>query len=307
MISKEQLSYWAKSPIATKYSYTYEQVKNALLKYLPDIAQKNHWYSITSSSYEVYLQWSYANSTNINWESDVDIVIELNSIFNYNIDQLTEVEKSTFHEHFSTSSQYKFSEFKKDVKESLSIYFLENIEYKNKCLLIPKNTLRVNADIIPCFSYRKYWRFSYYSTEKYVEWIQFFNTENWKKITNFPKAHKKNCSILNQDTEWNFKSMVRILKNIKKILIENNIIDKKSVCSYFIENLLYNCTPPCYDWTYHDQIIKIFQYLFDSDSQWRLGNFLCANWQDLLFSEDKWNLEDAKNFIYRSADYYLNN
>jgi len=65
MITEEQLNIWSKAPIATKYKYTHEQIRKALDKYISDISIKNNNYRINTSDYDVYLQGSYANSTNI--------------------------------------------------------------------------------------------------------------------------------------------------------------------------------------------------------------------------------------------------
>ncbi|WP_407377187.1 nucleotidyltransferase domain-containing protein, partial [Methanobrevibacter sp.] len=45
---------------------------------------------------DIYLQGSYGNNTNIEDESDVDIVIEMNKVYYYNIDSLTTIEQEKF-------------------------------------------------------------------------------------------------------------------------------------------------------------------------------------------------------------------
>lgn len=307
MISEQQLQKWAFAPIATKYKYTHERIREALSQYLPDVAKRNHGFSISSSDYEVYLQGSYANKTNINIESDVDVVIELTSIFSYNIDQLTEEEKRSFHSCYPSSSKYKFDQFKKDVYGSLQKYFSSvTIEFANKSLKIPKNNLRVNADVIPAFHHRKYGRFSFYTINQYVPGIKFYNSETNKLIINYPKEHKKNCEALNHDTENKFKDSVRVFKNIKKSLKDKGEINDNLAPSYFIENLIYNCPAHVFNGSYQTISFNILQNVLNDIENKSLRYYKCANGQDLLFlSNNMWNENDAKIFILKSANLML--
>jgi len=99
--------------------------------------------------------------------------------------------------------------------------------------------------------------------------------------------------------------MVRIFKNLKRELVENRKIDEEIASSYFIENLIYNCTSHCFNGSFSNCTIQIFQFLLDAIKQDRLKSFICANEQDMLFSEKSWNLENAQKFIYESANFYL--
>ena len=307
MISEQQLNTWASAPAATKYKYTHEEIRKALAAYLPNLAKHNHNYEIKPDNYELYLQGSYANSTNITGDSDVDLVIELTSIFSYDIDQLTDDEKKDFHAYYSSPSTYKFAQFKKDVFDSLQKYFSKTtICYGKKSLKIPKNTLRVNADVVPSFHHRKYGRFTYYLTDQYVSGIKFFNTNTNELIINYPKEHKKNCEALNHDTQGKFKDSVRIFKNFRKKLRQNGQINKDLAPSYFIENLIYNCPAPVFNGSYQTIIINILQNILNDSQNKSLEYYKCANGQDLLFlSNNSWELDKANIFISKCADLML--
>lgn len=307
MISEQQLQTWASAPAASKFKYTHEEVRKALASYLPDFAKSNHGYELKNENYEVYLQGSYANSTNITGESDVDIVIELNSIFSYDIDQLTDEEKQTFHSFYSNPSQYKFAQFKKDVFASLKKYFSKTtLEYGAKSLKIPKNSSRVNADVIPAFHHRKYGRFTYYTIDQYVSGIKLYNTETNELIINYPKEHKKNCEALNHDTEGKFKDSIRIFKNLRKQLKQKNEIDDSLAPSYFIENLIYNCPAPTFNGSYQSIVINILQNVLNDSENGSLQYYKCANGQDMLFlSKHTWNTDDAMSFIAKCANLVL--
>jgi tRNA nucleotidyltransferase (CCA-adding enzyme) len=66
-----QLKTWSNLPDPGRSAETYNSIKNAL-------AASTSLYKYT---YDVYLQGSYANSTNIRADSDVDVVVELTSVF----------------------------------------------------------------------------------------------------------------------------------------------------------------------------------------------------------------------------------
>jgi predicted nucleotidyltransferase len=48
---------------------------------------KNVLKNINDFNYDVFIQGSYANKTNIPGDSDVDVIINLNDIFNHNINE----------------------------------------------------------------------------------------------------------------------------------------------------------------------------------------------------------------------------
>ena len=68
-IPESQLDTWSHLGSITQSSTTYNTIKNALEAAENPYAGKN---------YNVFLQGSYGNNTNIYAESDVDIVIKLN-------------------------------------------------------------------------------------------------------------------------------------------------------------------------------------------------------------------------------------
>ncbi|MCD4704490.1 nucleotidyltransferase [bacterium] len=306
MISEEQLKKWASAPDSVEMArikYTHEEIRKALSKYLPveDIKTK---FNLSNFQYDVYLQGSYANSTNISYDSDVDVVIELQSVFSYDLSNLAIDEKSEFSKVYPDSSLYTFEQFKKDVHEALNQYFGVEIVYDKKCLKIPKNTDRVNADVIPCFEHKKYERFTFYTRNKYIPGIKFYNTDTNEKIINYPKRHLNNCEAKNKDTEAKFKDTVRVFKNFNKKLKLKNILDDKTAPSYFIENMIYNCSAHTFNGSYTDIVLKNFQYWTNDIENGRFRHYICANEQDLLFNDNTWNIDDAVKFISSSINLF---
>jgi len=307
MISEQQLNNWAQAPSPTemeKIKRTREIIENKIRTHLP-IAEIKKKYGLDSFVFpEIYLQGSYANSTNIRFDSDVDIVVQFNDVFWSDKRQLSEVEKNIHSLSYSNSS-YHFIEFKNDIFLALQKAFGANAVYSDKCLKVKENTYRVNSDVVPCFQYRVYKKFISYNNQDYVEGMKFINTGNNSEIINFPKLHLKNCESKNIDTDGNFKSLVRVFKNIKRDLVDSGELNEKTAPSYFVENLLYNCSSPCFDGSFQDCVVKILQFIFDAMETGRISGFVCANEQNSLISNQTWNSVDLNTFIAKFGYYFL--
>jgi predicted nucleotidyltransferase len=306
-ISEQQLNTWASAPSPTemqKIKNTRTVIEDVLKRKLP-VDSIKRTFNLSSFTYEVYLQGSYANSTNVRFDSDVDIVVQLNSTFFPEKSQLTPSEK-TLYDLSHSGSDYKFKNFKDAIFQALKSELTESqVHYGDKCIKVDGNTYRVKADVVPCLQYRLYKRFISHENQDFVEGMKFFDTSNDKEIINFPKIHLKNCESKNVDTEGKFKDTVRIFKNMRNKLVESGIIEENIAPSYFIENLLYNCSSPCFDDSYQNCMIKILQFIFDAIQTGRITGFICANEQNTLISEKTWNLNDIVTFMNKMAEYYL--
>jgi predicted nucleotidyltransferase len=307
VISEEQLKIWASPPSPTemaKIRNTRDVIEGILKRKLPvDEIKKAH--NLSSFSYEVYLQGSYANSTNVRFDSDVDIAVQLNSVFYSDKSQLSDGERE-LHELAYSNSSYKFRQFKDAVFNALTDELGSGqVHWADKCLDVDENTYRKEADVVPCIQYKVYKKFISYDNQSFVEGMKLFDTSNDQEIINFPKVHLKNCESKNIDTSGKFKDMVRIFKNMRNDLIEKGEIDESIAPSYFIENLLYNCSSPCFDGNYSECMRKTLQFLFDAIQAGRISGFICANEQDSLISPKTWNSTNLIVFVSKIADYYL--
>jgi tRNA nucleotidyltransferase (CCA-adding enzyme) len=138
-IPESQLETWSRQGAVTTAKQTHESVRNALEAY--------DWPS--DVQYEVYLQGSYKNDTNIRGDSDVDVVVQLNSTFFHN---LSEDQKRQFG--FRDAS-YGWQEFRRDVLNGLRNYYgSERVREGRKSLKV--QTPYLPADVVVCLQYRKY-------------------------------------------------------------------------------------------------------------------------------------------------------
>src|SRR6266487_2006361 len=104
-IPETQLDTWSAQGSVTQSKQTYASVKNALEDIDSPYFEK---------SFEVFLQGSYGNDTNVYAESDVDTVIRLDSIMRSDVSALPPEQRKAYHAAYKDAT-YKFSEFKDGV------------------------------------------------------------------------------------------------------------------------------------------------------------------------------------------------
>ncbi|MBU1119170.1 nucleotidyltransferase [Patescibacteria group bacterium] len=224
MISEEQIQNWSRalSEIENeKCISTVATIKNILQEKFGD-------------SVDIFLQGSYRNSTNVRQDSDVDIIVCYNKAYFPDLSGLSDQEIER-HNSILIPSEYSFSQFKSDVEDLMRKKFPLQTERKNKCVFVKGDVHRVNADIVPCFILKRF-RPPYYVE---AEGIQFFSDKE-EEIKSFPRQHYENGADKNEATDASFKSVVRILKNSRNMLIDKNEIDEKLMPSFFLECLIWN-------------------------------------------------------------------
>ena len=289
MINETTLSKRAEAPSKEndKSSYTYNIIRELLLD--------KFWNSV-----DIYLQWSYANSTNIKKDSDIDIIICNKNIYFSNIDRLTDIEKNKFNENW-TQANYSFSQFKSDVKNYLQEKFPYKVERKDKCIKINlQNERYVDVDVVPCFIHKRFYKYISKFDNKYDEWIEFYS-DKWESIVSFPKTHKKNGETKNQSTDGVYKDMVRIMKNSKKYLVDNWKMDEKFISSFMIECCIRNVSNNIFSWASYKNIVNNVMGNIYSDMQ---NLKQCENYREVcgLFPLFWWNRnkntpQEVMNFL----------
>lgn len=302
MIPADKLQRYWEAPSQTEMSkikWTKDQIEAFLRRHLKiDEIKKNHW--LSSFDYDVYLQGSYANSTNVSFSSDVDIVIEFTSAYYYNSDLLNPVEKDIFNKSLTSGSDYDMVKFKND------IYNLFNNsrwgpEYKAKCIMIPWNSNRCDADIVPSFRFKKL-----VSPTSSIDGIKFKNTSTGETIINYPKNHKLFMTEKNKNTGQKFKKIIRTFKNIRNDMVNEGLLSSNMWCGYFIENMIYNVPNSVFE------KYASYQYIFEEvlDYCQDIDNFKskkCANKMNNLFWGNMWEESEMQFFVNRFHRYYLDN
>ncbi|MEZ5406312.1 MAG: nucleotidyltransferase [Verrucomicrobiia bacterium] len=285
-IPESQLETWSHQGSITQSKETYATIKAALESPKALYADK---------SFEVCLQGSYGNDSNIYAESDVDTVIRLDSIMRGDVSKLPLDQQAAYHLANGTAS-YTFGEFKQGVVTRLSTAFGSDSVPGNKAIKIKASGSRRNADVVPCYLYRRYTRFISNSNCDYVEGI-IFPTSLSGEIINFPKIHSQNLTKKHQATNHWFKPMVRIFKNMRCKLVDDGAIGKGIAPSYFIEGLLYNVPIEKFTGNCQEIVLNILRWLYQTNDR---TNFVCANEQYYLLRDDSmvcWPIANGDQFI----------
>ncbi len=296
-IPESQLEIWSKQGSVTQSSTTYQIIRNALLDSKAVYADK---------SFEVFLQGSYGNDTNIYAESDVDTVMRLDSIFGYDISKLPPEQQAAFEQVFGEPASYTFAEFKRGVVTRLTKAFGDdNVMPGNKAIKIKAGGSRRSADVVVCYQYKRYLRFNSLDDCEYVPGIIFPSMSDGY-IKNYPKRHSENAIAKHQAANKKFKALVRIFKNMRGKLEADGLIEEGSAPSYFIEGLLYNVPNSNFSGKYAEMVFNSLKWLQETTDRTK---FLCVNEQYYLLRNNSavcWSVVNGEKFINAAIQLWNN-
>lgn len=293
-ISEDQLKQWAIPPATTMAEKVYEDVKK-VLEASPILSGRK---------IDIYLQGSYRNHTNIKFDSDVDIVVQLNSVWNRDLSRLSPQEVAAYNSVVSNSS-YGAVEFRRDVAQALTAHFGAAVDNEgNKSIKLRGNDTRLHADIVPALQYRIYTSFYGLEVPTFVEGFR-FKSKDGQDIENFPKLHRIHGENKNsvENTGEHYKHLVRVLKNVKRQLVDNRLILPELAPSYFIECLVFNAPDTHFGSDYQGSlkvILDFLQYQCDAD------RLTAGNKIHLLFGDKPWqwnNKNDAALFLSHARNF----
>jgi len=292
-IPESQLETWAHQGATVTAKATHESIRNALESDSSPIKDR-----VKKGGAEIYLQGSYKNDTNIRGDSDVDLVVELNTVFGHNAHELPPDQKR-LHDLTYENATYSWEEFRADVITAVSKYYgpakVDTTGNKSiKLLPVPG---RLKADIVPAVKFRKYSHFRGRDDFRAKRGIRFYHRTTKKAIVNFPHHHFDNGKEKNSESRTNgwFKPTVRIFKNARSYLIEKNLLADGKAPSYFLQSLIYNVPDKLFGGTYQSTFYNLLKYWCDNT----IDRFVCQNEVDNLFdsTKEQWNLPDAKTTI----------
>lgn len=293
-IPEAQLDTWSHQGSITQSSSTYQTVRRALLADDSGYADQ---------SFDVFLQGSYGNNTNIYSESDVDIVICLNSLFRYDTADLSVSERQAYGVYVSPPT-YTFSEFKTAVTTQLRSYFgADAVTIGDKALKIKSNNNRRSSDVVVCYEYRRYKSFNSSQTNDYIPGIVFPTGSG--DVINYPKQHSANLTVQHQATSNMLKPMVRILKNMRSRLVTVGLIADRVAPSYYVEGLFYNVSTDQYVSTsFGNTWCNGINWLMKSDP----SKLVCANQQYYLLGNlnVQWASGKYSEFVNALVSYWNN-
>jgi hypothetical protein len=258
-IPETQLETWSHLGSVQQSSATYGTIKSVL-----DSTSAPYYLK----SYESFLQGSYGNDTNVYADSDVDIVIRLDSTYYHDASGISASQLAAVNAAFVPAS-YNFPDFQREVIGWLSARsnFGAAVTPGPKAIHIAAHGSRRSADVLVCSQFRRHT-----SNVLYHEGICFF-LPNGTRVENFPKQHSKNCVTKHQATSNWFKPAVRVFKNMRNRMIDDGLISTGIAPSYFVEGILYNIPNDKFGITFEDTVVNCFNWIVNADH----SQLICAN------------------------------
>ena len=270
-IPEDQLETWSHQGSIAQSSATYNSIRSVLVAAGTPYAGR---------TFEVFLQGSYGNATNIHAESDVDIVIRLDDTFHSDLDQLTDQERTAQQDAFEDAT-YTHTHFKRDVMSVLRRQYGSAAKEGDKAIKIEANGSRRKADVIVATQYRRYWSFRSAVDSTYTEGICFFNAAG-EQIPNYPKLHAANLTTKHQGTANRLKPLARVFKNMRSLMVDNGLIESGTAPSYYLEGLLYNVPANLFASRLENCVVNVLNWYRQEAT---IDDLLCANEQFYLLRD----------------------
>ena len=283
-IPESQLDTWSRQGTTASATALYERIRTVLQN---DTA-------LQGRNFDVFLQGSYRNSTNIRGDSDVDVVAMLTETYMPEYGALDAYTKTAV-EGSSSSATYTLTDFRRDVSNAIRCAFpSHNITEGGKSIKIPRTSNNIPADVVPCLEYRLYLPpQTLLGNATYVEGIWLWDVQRGHAVTSYPKQSYDNGVAKHGRTNQWYKPTVRIFKNARGWMEDNGLIQSGTASSHAIECLLYNVPDQQFGSSYGDTVVNVVNWLNGAD----LTNFVCQNGIQRLFDSGRWTQQNARAYI----------
>lgn len=290
-IPDQQLEIWSRQGAVQTAKATHQGIRNALASY-------RGWPA--GVSYDVYLQGSYANSTNIRADSDVDVVVQCNSIYHPDVAELRGADLLRFNAQRG-HTVYEWLDFRRDVLRALRSHYGNLVVREGRhSLKLRRSASHLPADVVPAILYRRFHSFGLLgdlfgpnSTEGMTFWVP----AEHRQVINYPKLHLEKGVAKNGAwaTGGHYKPAVRMFKNARTHLVGQGLFPGHTAPSYFLECLLHNVPDDYYRGGRQQVFQRVVQWLSSAD----LSGFRSQNGVVLLFgrSPQQWTLRSARQLI----------
>ncbi len=159
-IHEKTLSKWSHHQAGTAFKQAHVPIHEALE------AHK----SLSQFTYEVFLQGSYKNDTNLGGDSDVDVVVRLNQRLRPRVAELSgqQLQEDASHK----GSYQRWKSFRDEALKAMRAKFGKAAKSGRKTLKVPKGKIPADADLVVTLRYR--------------EGIAFYLSDEMRWVFSFP-------------------------------------------------------------------------------------------------------------------------
>ena len=291
MVTEEQLVSW------TAPSSSSEQEKQERTERMIRAAIDEHTgFDGYRGSFSVYAKGSYANNTNVKFDSDVDIVIECSDAIYYR-------NQSSENPGYSGGTPYSGiwtpEYLRSEVASALRSKFPGSVAEGSTAFEVDATSSRVNADVVPSFSFKLY-----YSDGTFAQGTKVIKKDG-TSVENYPQHQLDRGRAKNNRTNYYYKKTVRILKRLENVLVEQGLTEP--IPSYVLECLIYNCAEEHFARTTWRSVMRgclaeIFNYTMKAEpveDRWLEANGI----KFLFYHKQKWTRTQIHAFASAAWDY----
>jgi hypothetical protein len=288
-IPQSQLDTWSNQGAMITSSQAYTSIRTAL---------ESSSSPLSSRRLEIFLQGSYANTTNIYADSDIDVVVLYQDAFHKDMTALPPLQQA-LHEQTFPLATYTWNHLYADVLSTLRSYF-GNAAVKpgTKAIKVQTSYGRMTADVVPALEFRKYAYFSDGNNLSAHWGVQFFDSAG-NPVINYPKYHIARGEAKNHVTRTSgqYKSTIRVFKNFRNYMVGKGFLAEVITPSYFVEGLLYNVPDNLFIGQLSNTVPAILTHLWQTP----YSGFLCQNGVVPLIGNGVTQWPEDKFLAFRAA------
>lgn len=248
-------------------------------------------------SLRVFAKGSYANNTNVRTDSDVDVAVECTDVIYWQEEAPGSHPGGDPYEGVWTPEKLR-----SELEAALRSKFPGQIDTSGSTAIqVNSNTARVDADVVPCFTYRYYFK-----SGEYAQGTRIFKRSG-TFLDNYPAQQLENGRSKNRRTGTRFKKAVRVLKRVENAMVLSG--EHREVPSYFIECLTYNCADQLFGastWidTIRNLLVSMWEQLEGEEPEDPNQRWVEVNERFFLFHGGQaWNRADGRDFVLASWNY----
>ena len=268
-IPESTLSRWSHHEAGTAFKQAHVPIREALDAYK----------GLSQFKYEIFLQGSYKNDTNLGGGSDVDVVVRLASKLKPRVvvlsgEQLQEDGSHRF-------ALERWQSFRDHSMKAMRARFGKAVKSGRKTLKLPKGKIPSDADLVVTLSYK--------------QGIGFYLPDDERWVVSFPQQHHQRGSKKEKAADKRFKRTIRMFKAARNELVSKRALTKEDAPSYLIECLLYNVPDDLFAAKPAPTYLGILTWLKTAG----IKDFQCQNGLVPLFGPqpEQWSVKKARAFV----------
>ncbi|SHJ08317.1 nucleotidyltransferase domain-containing protein [Cycloclasticus pugetii] len=250
---------------------------------------------LNNCSLNVFAKGSYANNTNVRADSDVDIAVECTDVLYWK-----ESEKGNHTPGKPYEGIWTPAKLRAELVSAMKAKFPGQVDTSGSTAIqINSSSSRVDADVVPCFSFRYYMKYGSRDGTK------IFKTDG-SSIVNYPIQQMDNGIAKNKATGYAYKKGARLLKRVENAMAADGTF--RELPSFFMECLAYNCPDHVFSHsTWTDRLRAMLIYIWENlqgdepdEDRWLEVNECFF----LFHSDQKWSRKDGREFAKAAWNYF---